>query len=140
MRNWPVPAAVLMALMLFSGCTVINEVRDERYNINNRAGENWLSDQSAPARIDVSGRWASRDWGSARFHQSGRRVTGTLGDYSVRGVVSGSKAYLLIASGDWYYYSAILEKTRPDLLTGRFSRVIPFVNVVGRPMRLQKQD
>jgi hypothetical protein len=53
-------------------------------------------------------------------------------------VVSGERAYLLVAQGDWYYYSAVLELQRPGLLTGRFSRAIPFVKSVGRPMRLEQ--
>lgn len=131
-------AAALIVLAAFSGCSVVTEFNDARYNRNNRTGDNWLSDQTEPAGINIAGNWTSNDWGEVSFIQNGRKVTGTIGSYTVHGVVSGERAYLLIAQGDWYYYSAVLELQRPGLLTGRFSRAIPFVTTVGRPMRLQQ--
>lgn len=131
---------VLVPLVLLSGCTLFREVREERYNRNNISGERWLSDQTNPALIDVSGRWTSGDWGAGRFTQAGRRVRGSLGDYQVSGVVSGAKAYLLFSSGDWYYYSAVLEEVRPGLLAGHFTRAIPFTRLAIRPMRLKREN
>jgi len=131
-------AVILLILAAFTGCSVVSEFNDARYNQNNRTGDNWLSDQSEPAGINISGNWTSHDWGRASFRQEGRQVTGVLGDYTVRGVVSGERAYLLVAQGDWYYYSSVLELQRPGLLTGRFSRAIPFVRGFGRPMRLEQ--
>lgn len=123
---------------MLTGCTIVREVNDERYNRNNQAGDRWLSDQLEPAAINVTGNWLSDDWGRAELVQSGRRISGRLGDYDVRGVASGNRAYLLIASGEWYYYSAILEMPRPGLLSGRFSRMIPFVKGLSRPMRFEQ--
>jgi hypothetical protein len=131
-------AFAFLLLAAFSGCSVVTEFNDARYNRNNKTGDNWLSDQSEPAAINIAGNWTSNDWGRASLSQSGRRVTGTIGSYTVHGVVSGERAYLLVAQGDWYYYSAVLELQRPGLLTGRFSRAIPFVKSVGRPMRLEQ--
>ncbi len=128
----------LLLLVLFSGCSIINEVTDERYNRNNAAGDRWLSDQLGSAEINVSGNWTSNDWGRAELVQRGRQISGSLGGYNVRGVASGTRAYLLIAQGEWYYYSAVLEMPRPGLLTGRFSRAIPFVRGFSRPMRLEQ--
>ncbi|MCK9589279.1 MAG: hypothetical protein WC076_06000 [Terrimicrobiaceae bacterium] len=128
----------LLLLAVLSGCSYVTEFNDARYNRNNKTGDNWLSDQSEPAGIEIGGNWTSDDWGHASFTQSGRRITGTIGSYSVQGVVSGERAYLLIAQGDWYYYSAVLEFQRPGLLAGRFSRAIPYVKSFGRPMRLEQ--
>jgi hypothetical protein len=130
-------ATALFLLAALSGCSVVTEFNDARYNRNNRTGDNWLSDQTEPAGINVDGNWTSDDWGHASFHQTGRRITGTIGSYNVHGVASGERVYLLIAQGDWYYYSAVLELQRPGLLTGRFSRAIPYVKNLGRPMRLE---
>lgn len=124
-------------LAVLAGCSFVTEFNDARYNRNNKTGDNWLSDQTGPADINLSGSWISDDWGRATLLQNGRRVSGSLGGYEVEGVVSGQRAYLLIAQGDWYYYSAVLELQRPGLLTGRFSRAIPFVRSLGRPMRLE---
>ena len=131
-------ASVLLVLAALSGCSFVTEFNDARYNRNNKTGDNWLSDQSEPAGIIVAGNWTSSDWGQASFSQTGRKITGTIGSYTVHGVASGNRAYLLIAQGDWYYYSAVLELQRPGLLTGRFSRAIPFVKDFGRPMRLEQ--
>ena len=130
-------AGLLLVLVAISGCSYVTEFNDARYNRNNKTGDNWLSDQSEPAAINVTGNWTSNDWGHASFTQTGRKITGTIGGYTVHGVASGARAYLLIAQGEWYYYSAVLEIQRPGLLTGRFSRAIPYVNSVGRPMRLE---
>jgi len=134
MRRWLSAFAVLA---LLSGCSFVTEFNDARYNRNNKTGDNWLSDQTEPAGINVSGNWTSDDWGRVRLIQQGRNVSGAIGGYDVHGVVSGQRVYLLIAQGEWYYYSAVLELQRPGLLTGRFSRAIPFVKGFGRPMRLE---
>lgn len=134
MKRLLVACAILAAL---AGCSFVTEFNDARYNRNNKTGDNWLSDQTEPAGFNLSGNWISDDWGRATLIQNGRRVSGSLGGYEVEGIVSGQRAYLLIAQGDWYYYSAVLELQRPGLLTGRFSRAIPFVKSFGRPMRLE---
>ena len=130
-------ASSLLLLIALSGCSYVTEFNDARYNRNNKTGDNWLSDQSEPAAINVAGNWTSNDWGHASLTQTGRKIAGTIGGYTVHGVASGGRAYLLIAQGEWYYYSAVLELQRPGLLTGRFSRAIPYVHNVGRPMRLE---
>jgi len=129
--------AACTILAALAGCSFVTEFNDARYNRNNKTGDNWLSDQTEPAGINLTGSWISDDWGRATLLQNGRRVSGSLGGYEVEGVASGQRAYLLIAQGDWYYYSAVLELQRPGLLTGRFSRAIPFVRSLGRPMRLE---
>ncbi|MDX2082296.1 MAG: hypothetical protein SFU53_16045 [Terrimicrobiaceae bacterium] len=130
--------SAVVAVALLAGCSIVREVNDGRYNRNNEAGDRWLSDQLEPAAINISGNWLSDDWGRGEFVQNGRRITGRLGDYDVRGVASGNQAYLLIASDEWYYYSAILQMPRPGLLTGRFSRMIPYVKTLSRPMRFEQ--
>jgi len=131
-------AVVCLLLALLSGCSVVTEFNDGRYNRNNKVGDNWLSDQTEPAGINVAGNWISNDWGRAALIQDGRRISGMIGSYNVQGVASGTRAYLLIAQGEWYYYSAVLELQRPGLLTGRFSRAIPYVKDFSRSMRLEK--
>ncbi|MFZ4598386.1 MAG: hypothetical protein ACOYNN_07055 [Terrimicrobiaceae bacterium] len=129
---------LIFAVSLLSGCSIFSEVRDERYQRNNAAGDRWLSDQFDASEINVSGSWLSSDWGRGAFRQNGRKVSGTLGGYNVNGVVSGRRAYLLIADGEWYYYSAVLEMSQPGQLDGRFSRMIPFLKTLSRPMRLDQ--
>ena len=128
----------VLALVFVSGCSFVREVNAGRYNENTKTGLAWLSDQFDPAGMNVGGHWTSVDWGEGNLSQSGRNVSGKLGDYDVRGVVSGNHAYLLISEGGWNYYCAVLENPAPGLLTGHFSRSIPFVKNLARPMRLEQ--
>jgi hypothetical protein len=108
------------ALIFLPGCNT-----KERYAKNRAAGEAWLAEHKANAGINVAGRWHSDDWGGAEFVQRGRNVTGTLGEFQVQGVVSGSKAYLTISERGWIYYTAILERSGTSL-TGFYSYSVPF--------------
>jgi hypothetical protein len=131
-------AAFFLLPVLLAGCSVFSDIRDERYAKNNGIGDRWLSDQFETAEMNVAGKWMSGDWGHGSLEQNGRKVTGTLGGYNVTGVVSGRRLYLLIADGEWYYYSAVLDNPSPGVLTGRFSRAIPYVKTLSRPMRLDE--
>lgn len=127
----------LLALTL-SGCRVLTDLRSERYDNHNSRGDAWLSDHSLPAEINVSGNWRSRDWGNTLLQQTGSRVQGYLGDYSVKGVVSGSKAYLILANGGWYYYSVILEMPAQNVLIGSYSKSVPYVRADSSDLRLER--
>ena len=89
---------VLAVAASFSGCQSIRDFSQERYSRNNEFARAWLSDQILPAEINISGSWRSRDWGDSFFSQTDRMIKGSLGNYPVEGVVSGSKAYLLASS------------------------------------------
>jgi len=72
--------------------------------------------------LDISGTWASPEWGAATFKQEGREITGTLGDYPAKGVVSGSSLYLLMYSGDKVDYFAELKAVDKNTLKGSYSK------------------
>ena len=111
---------------LLPGCETIRDFNNLRQDRNNAPGDNWLSDQMEAAQIDVSGTYQVAGWGQALLMQQGRSVRGHVGDYPVKGVVSGPKAYLLLMESGWYIYSMILEKPQPGVLVGYWSRAIPF--------------
>ena len=127
-----------LALVLVSGCSYVREANTGRYNRNTKTGAAWLSDQSAPASFNIAGHWMSEDWGDVKFTQAGRNVGGKLGEYDVHGVVSGKRVYLLISDRGWNYYSAVLEYPAAGVLAGHFSRTIPLVKNLARPMRLEQ--
>jgi hypothetical protein len=132
----------VLALVLsvaFTGCGILDEISNERYSRNNSKGTAWLSDQQLPAETDVSGTWQSRDWGKCFLAQTGRKVRGYIGDYQVEGVVSGTRAYLVLSQGSWQYYSAVLERPAPNLLIGYYSRSIPYQSGNRSDMRLDLQ-
>jgi hypothetical protein len=111
---------LLTALLVLPACKT-----KEQYAKNQAAGEVWLAEHKAPAKINIGGRWHSDDWGGAVFEQRGRAITGTIGEFNVQGVISGSKAYLTISERGWIYYTAILERSG-NSLTGFYSYSVPF--------------
>ncbi len=91
-------------LVVLMGLSLIGCNTTEKYAANNAAGQRWLDEHRGGAGISVGGIWQSEDWGGSKLVQEGRAVNGTLGSYSVRGVVSGQRAYLLLQSGGWIHY------------------------------------
>ncbi len=131
-------AFALIVLSGFSGCSYVNEFNEKRYSRHNDRGEAWLSDQIEPAGLNVGGTWKSDDWGNGFLYQNGRTVSGQLGNYSVKGVVSGPRLYLLFRDGDWTYYSAVLDGPNPFVLEGRYTRSLPFVKAGSSSIRLDR--
>ncbi len=99
----------------------------EKYAANQSATESWLTSKKGSSETRISGAWESLDsgWGTGRFAQSGGKITGALGNYTVKGVLNGSTAYLAFESGGWTYYTAMLKK-RGDTLGGFYSSSVPF--------------
>jgi hypothetical protein len=85
-------------------------------------GQNWLDSKKNNPDINVSGTWTSPEWGTARFKQENRNVDGVLGDYPVKGVVSGVSIYLLMYSGSKVDYSAELQALDNNTFKGIYSK------------------
>jgi hypothetical protein len=131
-------AAAILGALCLSGCDTLKSLKQERYGNHNDKGDSWLSDQTAPAEVNISGNWRSRDWGNAFITQSGNHLQGYIGDYAIKGVVSGRKAYIILKSGGWNYYSVILEPAGPDMLLGSYSKSMPFQRDASWDMRLER--
>ena len=99
----------------------------ERWAKNNAAAQAWLAANSPSGHMSVAGNWTPDDegWGEAKFQQSGRRITGTIGLYTVEGHVKGEDVYLVISENSWAYYSAVLKK-KGNALVGFYSDAVPF--------------
>lgn len=110
----------------------------ERRAKNLAAGDQWLGSFNQPAELKVTGTWASLEWGEGSLKQTGRKVTGTLGNYAVNGVVSGSKVYLQFLSDNWVYYSAVLERTPAGVLSGHYSEGTSFDPEEQEPITLKR--
>lgn len=126
-------AVALLCAFSFSSCNT-----KERRAKNLAAGEQWLGSFSQPAALNVTGTWASLEWGEGSLKQSRRQVTGTLGHYAVRGVVSGGKIYLQFLSDNWVYYSAVLERTPAGVLSGHYSEGTSFDPKEQEPITLKR--
>ena len=87
----------------------------------------WLNKISGgePPEINVTGKWRDAQgtgvmtWGEGHLRQDQNKVTGTIGDYNVIGIVSGKKVYLVFLYKNSVYYTARLEMSQ-DLLTGNY--------------------
>lgn len=113
---------LLLAAILLTGCN-----SPQRFDANRAAAQGWLSSKAGTARGDVSGTWRdeTRDaWGDARLVQRGNKIGGTLGEYEVDGVMSGSRVFLALKADDWYYYS-VEAVHKGAVLEGRYSRGVP---------------
>ena len=106
-------------------------------------GENWLASKTDKPAMDVSGTWTSPEWGVATFKQDGKNVTGMLGDYPARGVVSGNVLYLMMYAGEKADYFAELKATDLNNFNGVYSKYKPVDEVrkdpgYTKPMTLTK--
>ncbi len=88
----------------------------------------WLDKVSGgkPADIDITGKWRDAQqsgffsgWGEGNLRQEQNKIKGSIGDYDIKGVVSGKTVYLVFLYGGKVYYTARLELFQ-DSLTGNY--------------------
>jgi hypothetical protein len=114
MKNINLGLSILLILLLMSCRT--SAVNTPNY-------EAWLGAQNSPSQMDVSGKWDAGDawsggWGEANLIQEGRNVYGTIGLYSVKGVVSQTTLFLEFISNGYVYYTAKLDGKDDGSLSG----------------------
>lgn len=123
-------AVVALAGVLSASCA--------NYPKQQARADAWLAAQTAKPEINVSGLWTAPNWGAAQLRQAGRNVSGTLDRYSVSGVVSGRRAYLVLSEGGWPFYTAVLQPRGRDYLVGKYSESVPFSEAGQVEMLLQR--
>jgi hypothetical protein len=121
MRGLRILAVGLLIAMTWS-CAQMNTGTTRTQTLDSAANF-WLSSKKDPPSIDVTGVWdggpaMGGGWGEGRFIQTHKDVTGSLGLYNVRGVVSGDELYLLITSSGRIYYTAHLTTREKGRLIG----------------------
>ncbi|RJP76832.1 MAG: hypothetical protein C4522_17385 [Desulfobacteraceae bacterium] len=110
MRRFTLLSLVILVLFSLVACSTALQVTEV---------DKWLSakaESTAPS-ISVTGEWQDSvyadntflGWGAGKFEQSGSTVTGNLGQYIIKGMVSGNKLYLVLLTGGSVYYTATLE-------------------------------
>jgi hypothetical protein len=114
---------VVLGLSL-SSCKIL----EEKYAKNEQASVAYLSEKkSSSAKTNLEGVWYAPGWGTVVLNQEGSKLTGAFQDYyTVEGVVSGRKAYIVLVDGDWREYTIELTAKGREKLTGHFSAHIPF--------------
>ncbi|MEO8205428.1 MAG: hypothetical protein ABI615_04555 [Chthoniobacterales bacterium] len=123
------------ALAMFSSCVTTKAIVR-----NKQVSDQWLASQpKKQPTINVTGHYTSEvyRWGGAELIQKGSSVTGTIGSYTLRGVVRGSRVYLLAINSGLDKYSIILNADGNNLV-GAYSDSIPFSIKYAEPLRLEK--
>lgn len=110
MKIFKIGSLILLISMMMSCATTLNY-------------DAWLDAQSMPSQLDVTGKWnaglsMAGGWGEANLIQKERNVYGTLGLYSIKGVVSKTSLFVKIFSGGHVYYTAKLDANKDGSLSG----------------------
>jgi len=78
------------------------------------------------ATINVEGKWLDPEsegimgWGEGTVFQNGNKLSGAIGSYDVKGVVSGGVVYLAFYTKGRVYYTARLEMIERGVLAGKY--------------------
>ena len=96
-------------------------------------GTKWLDSKNDRPEINIAGAWAAEDWGAATFRQEGKDITGVLGDYPVKGVVSGTSVYLLMYNKDRAEYFAELKASDDKTLKGFYTKLTALDQIKADP-------
>lgn len=113
--------------MLLSSLLLVACNSPQRYQANKSAAQAWLEADRTSAAANLTGAWADatdHEWGQASLVQKGDRVSGTLGNYEVDGVVTGARVNLALKHHGWYYYS-VVAVIRNGVIEGYYSRAFP---------------
>jgi hypothetical protein len=105
----------------------------------------WLNTISGgkPPEIDITGKWHDAQgggffsWGEGYLRQEQSKISGAIGGYSVKGVVSGKIVYLAFSSLGTVYYTARLELLQ-DVLIGNYFNGFDKTQTKGYSMSLEK--
>ena len=90
--------------------------------------------------LNITGKWHDAldsgffGWGEGYLQQEGNKVSGTIGNYTVKGVVSGTIVDLVFLwHGGEIHYTARLEMSK-DLLTGKYFKASDKEQTSGSPL------
>jgi hypothetical protein len=103
---WAVLACAVTLPLAMSGCATVESVKSEI--------------PRQPPGINLSGVWESTDWELARLRQNDSEVSGWIGDFWVRGVVTGKEAFLFLMSRGQAQYTMRLAQTDSGTLEGDY--------------------
>jgi hypothetical protein len=115
MKKFTLLSLVILAIFILGACSTALQVTEV---------DSWLSAKagSTAPLIRVSGDWQDAvyadntfmGWGTGKFEQNGSTVTGNLGQYIIKGMVSGNKLHLVLQTGGSVYYTAVLEMKKDN--------------------------
>ena len=105
----------------------------------------WLNTISGgePPAIDITGKWHDAQasglfgWGEGYLRQEQSKISGAIGGYGVKGVISGKIVYLAFLSNRAVYYTARLESSQ-NFLVGNYFKGFDKKQKKGNSMALEK--
>ena len=125
MKRAPI-LSISLVILCSSGCGI---------GILPKDANSWIAQEQDQPSIDISGKWKSTEWGTGAIVQKGRRFTGTLGEYEVRGTVHGRTVRILFIDDGEIWWSGYLKPTERSALKGEYSaRGRLFLPGLGYPM------
>ncbi len=131
--------AIVLALSL-NACSF--SLLKDKYAKNEAAASGYLgSKKTGSSRMNIEGLWYSPQWGMVVLNQEGCKLTGVFQDfYSVSGVVSSRRAYIVLTDDDWAEYTVELTKQPNGDLAGYYSPDVPFADATKHELVLKRID
>ncbi|MGA3099500.1 MAG: hypothetical protein ABSF25_23850 [Bryobacteraceae bacterium] len=104
-------------------------------------GSAWLDDHKGAPATDVTGQWYERAWGVVSLRQAelGGTVIGKTSEYEITGVVSGKRAYLILAQEGKTVYSAVVSLEEGNRLEGKYQSGLMREESKGRSISLARR-
>jgi hypothetical protein len=107
--------------------------------------DSWLNTISGgeAAEIDITGKWHDPQgstffgWGEGYLIQEQNKIRGIIGNYNIKGIVSGKIVYLVFMYRGLVYYTARLELFQ-DLLMGNYFKATDKKQERGYPTSFAK--
>jgi hypothetical protein len=116
MRPFSTVLLALSLILVFSYSRGIGVIKQNEV-------DSWLNTilGDKPPELDITGKWHDEQgstffgWGEGYLRQEGNEISGALGDYNIKGVVSGQIVYLVFLYKNTVYYTARLEMFQGSL-------------------------
>ena len=124
--------SLLIASLLMLSCT--------HFTLQVAEVDSWLIEKAGDKTptVNISGKWQDWEtdynydekrfnpfgwgtgWGKGAFDQKGKNITGIMGVYVIKGIVSGNRVYLVFISGGSVHYTANFEMIGDNELLGTY--------------------
>lgn len=134
MKTPLLPIVIVCFSLLATGCTTAEKTRK-----NNAAAQTWIATNAKRhAATNLEGVYYSPEWGIIALKQHQGKLTGSLGEFHLKGEVSGKTAFLLLVEDGWVEHTMILNRKSSEILDGSYSSCVPYSNKDRLPVHLER--
>jgi len=137
-----IPAVLLLSAYFILSCSSAMNIIE---------ADAWLASKAdaASPTVDITGKWQDAEydystswnalgWGVGELVQKGANVSGIIGNYEFKGMVSGKKIYFVALYGGKVYYTANFEMNDNKELVGNYYDAKDKEQKAPYPMRLKR--